>query len=54
MNPNNEKYAQALRRLLGIMNELRAKCPWDRKQTLESLRHLTCFLFQNSSGKKGF
>jgi XTP/dITP diphosphohydrolase len=41
MNPNNEKYAQALRRLLGIMNELRAKCPWDRKQTLESLRHLT-------------
>jgi XTP/dITP diphosphohydrolase len=41
MNPNNEKYAQALRRLLDIMNELRAKCPWDRKQTLESLRHLT-------------
>jgi XTP/dITP diphosphohydrolase len=28
-------------RLLGIMNELRAKCPWDKKQTLESLRYLT-------------
>jgi len=41
MNPNDEKYTEALRRLLGIMNELRAKCPWDRKQTLESLRHLT-------------
>jgi len=41
MNPNDEKYTEALRRLLGIMNELRARCPWDRKQTLESLRHLT-------------
>ncbi len=28
-------------RLLDIMDELREKCPWDRKQTLESLRHLT-------------
>jgi len=28
-------------RLLGIMDELRAGCPWDKKQTLESLRHLT-------------
>jgi len=28
-------------RLLGIMDELREKCPWDRVQTLESLRHLT-------------
>src|SRR5256885_6728626 len=28
-------------RLLGIMDELRAKCPWDKKQTLQSLRHLT-------------
>ena len=28
-------------RLLNLMDELRAKCPWDRKQTLESLRHLT-------------
>ena len=28
-------------RLLDIMDELRAKCPWDKKQTFESLRHLT-------------
>jgi MazG family protein len=28
-------------RLLQIMDELRVKCPWDREQTLESLRHLT-------------
>ena len=28
-------------RLLDIMDELRAKCPWDKKQTIESLRHLT-------------
>ncbi len=28
-------------RLLDIMDELREKCPWDRKQTFESLRHLT-------------
>lgn len=28
-------------RLLNIMDELRVKCPWDQKQTLESLRHLT-------------
>jgi len=31
----------AFERLLGIMDELREKCPWDRVQTLESLRHLT-------------
>lgn len=31
----------AFDRLLTIMDELREKCPWDRKQTLESLRHLT-------------
>jgi len=28
-------------RLLAIMNDLREKCPWDKKQTLESLSHLT-------------
>lgn len=28
-------------RLLGIMDKLRAECPWDKKQTLESLRYLT-------------
>jgi XTP/dITP diphosphohydrolase len=36
----NEKL-QAFERLLNIMDELREKCPWDKKQTLESLRHLT-------------
>jgi len=28
-------------KLLNIMDDLRAKCPWDKKQTFESLRHLT-------------
>lgn len=28
-------------RLLSIMDDLREKCPWDKKQTLESLSHLT-------------
>lgn len=32
---------QAFERLLNIMDELREKCPWDKKQTIESLRHLT-------------
>lgn len=32
---------EAFGRLLNIMDELREKCPWDSKQTLESLRHLT-------------
>lgn len=32
---------QAFDRLLTIMDELRAQCPWDKKQTMESLRHLT-------------
>ena len=36
----NEKLA-ALERLLNIMDELREKCPWDRKQTFESLRNHT-------------
>ncbi len=33
--------AQAFERLATIMDELRAQCPWDMKQTLESLRYLT-------------
>ena len=39
----NSKTAQleALERLLVIMDELREHCPWDRKQTFESLRNLT-------------
>lgn len=32
---------QAFDRLLTIMDELRAQCPWDKKQTMETLRHLT-------------
>lgn len=32
---------EAFARLLKIMDELRAQCPWDKKQTLESLRYLT-------------
>ncbi len=37
MSNNTESFA----RLLSIMDELRAKCPWDKKQTFDSLRHLT-------------
>lgn len=40
MNTREEKL-QAFDRLLTIMDELREQCPWDRKQTMESLRHLT-------------
>lgn len=36
-----EQQLQAFGRLLDIMDELRLKCPWDKKQTFESLRHLT-------------
>ena len=32
---------KAFERLLNIMDDLREKCPWDRKQTFETLRHLT-------------
>jgi len=32
---------QAFGRLLDIMDDLRTQCPWDKKQTLETLRHLT-------------
>ena len=32
---------EAFDRLLTIMDELRAQCPWDKKQTMQSLRHLT-------------
>lgn len=40
MNSRKEQLA-AFSRLLDIMDELREKCPWDKKQTLESLRKLT-------------
>ena len=36
-----EKLSDSFLRLVGIMDELREKCPWDRKQTIQSLRHLT-------------
>lgn len=36
-----DKRLQAFQRLLNIMDDLRAQCPWDKKQTMQSLRHLT-------------
>jgi len=36
-----ENQLNAFDRLLTIMDELREQCPWDKKQTMESLRHLT-------------
>lgn len=36
-----KNYQSSLERLVSIMDELRAKCPWDKKQTIESLRSLT-------------
>lgn len=38
---NMQEKTAAFGRLLEIMDELRARCPWDKKQTLESLRYLT-------------
>ena len=40
MNTREDKL-QAFGRLLDIMGELREQCPWDKKQTMDSLRHLT-------------
>jgi len=40
MNDRKEQLA-AYDRLLTIMDELRDQCPWDKKQTMKSLRHLT-------------
>ncbi|MDC7993948.1 nucleoside triphosphate pyrophosphohydrolase [Altibacter sp. HG106] len=39
--PSRKDQLAAFDRLLTIMDELREQCPWDRKQTMESLRHLT-------------
>ncbi|WP_390880988.1 nucleoside triphosphate pyrophosphohydrolase [Capnocytophaga leadbetteri] len=36
-----DKRLEAFQRLLNIMDDLRAQCPWDKKQTMQSLRHLT-------------
>ncbi|MFM7486127.1 MAG: nucleoside triphosphate pyrophosphohydrolase [Cytophagales bacterium] len=38
---NREAKLKAFDRLLTVMDELRENCPWDKKQTFESLRHLT-------------
>ncbi|MHA7864427.1 nucleoside triphosphate pyrophosphohydrolase [Flagellimonas marinaquae] len=40
MHTRTEQLA-AFDRLLTIMDELREQCPWDRKQTMQTLRHLT-------------
>ncbi|HKL91626.1 MAG TPA: nucleoside triphosphate pyrophosphohydrolase [Allomuricauda sp.] len=40
MNTRSEQLA-AIDRLLTIMDELREQCPWDKKQTMQTLRHLT-------------
>jgi XTP/dITP diphosphohydrolase len=38
---NIDKDTSSFNRLLEIMNRLRNECPWDKQQTMESLRHLT-------------
>jgi XTP/dITP diphosphohydrolase len=38
---SREQQLQAFNRLLDIMDDLRSQCPWDQKQTFETLRHLT-------------
>jgi uncharacterized protein YabN with tetrapyrrole methylase and pyrophosphatase domain len=40
-DPNRQSKLEAFDRLLTIMDELRENCPWDKKQTIETLRHLT-------------
>jgi XTP/dITP diphosphohydrolase len=40
MNSREQQLA-SFNKLLDVMDELRAKCPWDKKQTFETLRHLT-------------
>ncbi len=41
MNNNRAEILQSFNRLLDIMDELREKCPWDKEQTIKSLRTLT-------------
>jgi MazG family protein len=40
-DPHRQEKLKAFDRLLTVMNELRENCPWDKKQTWETLRHLT-------------
>jgi MazG family protein len=37
----NSNLAESFLRLVNIMDELREKCPWDQKQTVDTLRHMT-------------
>ncbi|MFT4521168.1 MAG: XTP/dITP diphosphohydrolase [Bacteroidia bacterium] len=37
----SDKRLDAFKRLLDVMDDLREKCPWDREQTIDSIRHLT-------------
>ncbi len=41
INPDNPRYTEQFRRLLAIMNDLREKCPWDKTQTMQSIRYLS-------------
>ena len=41
MKTSRQKQLEAFGRLLDIMDDLREKCPWDRKQTMQTLRPLT-------------
>lgn len=41
MNANQPDLATSFQRLVTIMDELREKCPWDRKQTIRTLRQMT-------------
>ena len=41
MSKDRTKELEAFARVLDVMDELRAKCPWDAKQTIESIRPLT-------------
>lgn len=38
---NNTAVSDSFLRLVNIMNELREQCPWDKKQTIQTLRPLT-------------
>src|SRR5690606_31692231 len=39
--PAQQTPATAFERLLNVLNTLRTECPWDKKQTMETLRHLS-------------
>src|SRR5579875_2070589 len=41
ITPATKTPASAFERLLTVLNDLRENCPWDKKQTMETLRHLT-------------